>query len=271
MLWMLFTELLYRPIFNILVIFLWIFNGNLGIAIVLLTITIRSLMIKQSLAGNDMQKGMWALQPKLNEIQEKYKDDPKKLSEETMKVFKTDGKGALTGCLMMLIQIPVFIGLYSVIRHMAAATIPQERLYSFFHGFGVRFITSDALQTGVINTHFLGMDLLGTKNIVLTILAAVFTYLQTKLTTLSKPATPNVPGQKVPDMNKMMWPMNIVMVVMIGSFVYSMKTGVGLYIVTTTIFTVAQYAWQYRALLKAEWILRTNKWKGVVVHNPHHK
>jgi len=41
-----------------------------------------------------MQKGMGALQPKLTEIQEKYKDDPKKLSEETMKVFKTDGKGA---------------------------------------------------------------------------------------------------------------------------------------------------------------------------------
>jgi len=91
---MLFTEILYRPIFNILAIFLAIFGGNLGIAIVLLTVTIRLLMVKQTLAGNDMQKGMGALQPKLAEIQEKYKDDPKKLSTETMKVFKTDGKGA---------------------------------------------------------------------------------------------------------------------------------------------------------------------------------
>jgi hypothetical protein len=61
---------------------------------------------------------------------------------------------------MMLIQIPVFIGLYYVIRHMAAATIPQEWLYSFFHSFGARFVEADALTTGVINTHFLGMDLL---------------------------------------------------------------------------------------------------------------
>ena len=91
---MLFTEILYRPIFNLLVIFLAIFGSNLGIAIVLLTVTIRLLTIKQFSAGNDMQKGMGALQPKLQEIQEKYKDDPKKLSEETMKVFKTDGKGA---------------------------------------------------------------------------------------------------------------------------------------------------------------------------------
>lgn len=103
---------------------------------------------------------------------------------------------------MMIIQIPVFIGLYYVIRHMAAADIPQGWLYSFFNSFGARFIESDALTTGVINTKFLGMDLLGTKNIVLTVLAAVFTFLQTKLTTLAKPETPTIPGQKTPDMER---------------------------------------------------------------------
>jgi membrane protein insertase Oxa1/YidC/SpoIIIJ len=55
---MLFSEILYRPIFNILAVFLAVFDGNLGIAIILLTVTIRLLMIKQTLAGNDMQKGM---------------------------------------------------------------------------------------------------------------------------------------------------------------------------------------------------------------------
>jgi YidC/Oxa1 family membrane protein insertase len=271
MLWMLFTEILYRPIFNILAIFLAIFGGNLGIAIILLTVTIRLLMIKQTLAGNDMQKGMGALQPKLNEVQAKYKDDPKKLSEETMKVFKTDGKGAFKWCLMMLIQIPVFIWLYYVIRHMAAATIPPEWLYSFFNSFGARFIESDALSSGVINTHFLGMDLLGTKNIALTIIAWVFTYLQTKLTTIAKPITPEIPGQKTPDMGKMMWFMNIFLVFMIGSFVYSMQTGVGLYIVTTTIFSVAQYAWQYRVLLKVKFAERISRGKWVVIAPHHHK
>jgi len=266
MLWMLFTEILYRPIFNILAVFLSIFGGNLGIAIVLLTVLIRLLMIKTTLAGNDMQKGMGALQPKLTEIQEKYKDDPKKLSEETMKVFKTDGKWAFKGCLMMLIQIPVFIWLYYVIRHMAAATIPQEWLYSFFHSFGARFVDPDVLKNWVINTHFLGMDLLWTKNIALTIIAAIFTYFQTKLTTLAKPETPNVPGQKAPDMGKMMWFMNIFMVFMIGSFVYTMQTGVGLYIATTTIFSVLQYARQYRALLKAKWWERTSRGKGIVIN-----
>ncbi len=260
---LLFAEILYRPIFNLLVVFLAIFGGNLGIAIILLTIVIRLLMIKQTLAGNDMQKGMGALQPKLAEIQEKYKDDPKRVSAETMKVFKSDGKGAFKGCLMMLIQIPVFIGLYRVVRRISMNEIPAEWLYSFFHGFGVQY-----LDPSNINHHFLGMDLLATKNIVLTILAAIFTYLQTKFTTLVKPATPAaVPWQKTPDMGKMMGFMNIFLVFMIASFVYTMNAAVGLYLVTTTLFSVVQYGWQYREILKIErkgWISKGKK--GVVIN-----
>jgi membrane protein insertase Oxa1/YidC/SpoIIIJ len=63
--------------------------------------------------------------------------------------------------------------------------------------------------------------------------------------------------------------MNIFLVFMIASFVYSMKTGVGLYIATTTIFSVCQYGRQYRALLRAERLAWTSKGKGVVI-NPHH-
>ena len=75
-----------------MIVFLAVFGGNLGIAIILLTVIVRLTMIKQTSLGNDMQKGMGDLQPKLTELQEKYKDDPKKLSAETMKVFKTHGK-----------------------------------------------------------------------------------------------------------------------------------------------------------------------------------
>jgi len=58
MLTLLFTEIISRPVFNMLIIFLAIFGGNLGIAIVLVTIIVRLLMIKQTSASNDMQKGM---------------------------------------------------------------------------------------------------------------------------------------------------------------------------------------------------------------------
>jgi membrane protein insertase Oxa1/YidC/SpoIIIJ len=68
-------------------------------------------------------------------------------------------------------------------------------------------------------------------------------------------------------MGKMMWFMNIFLVVMIGSFVYTMNAAVGLYIVTTTIFSVVQYGYQYRALLKAEWKIRIGRGKRGVVIN----
>jgi YidC/Oxa1 family membrane protein insertase len=66
-----------------------------------------------------MSKGMSNIQPKMQEIQEKYKDDPQKLSEETMKLLKKEGSAPLKGCLSMLIQLPIFIGLYFVIRAFA--------------------------------------------------------------------------------------------------------------------------------------------------------
>jgi len=110
------------------------------------------------------------------------------------------------------------------------------------------------------------MDLLGTKNLLLAVIAAIFTFFQTKLTTLAKPATPTIPGQKVPDMGKMMGTMNRFLVIMIAFFVYTMQTWVGLYIVTTTIFSVAQMARQYRVLLKAKRGERTSKGKGIVIN-----
>lgn len=261
---MLFTEILYRPIFNLLVVFLDIFGWNLGIAIILLTLTIRALLIKQSSAWNNMQKWMADLQPKLNEIQEKYKDSPEMLSKETMKVFKQDGKWPLKWCLMLLIQIPVFLWLYYVVRKISANEIPADRLYSFFRGFGNYYLDPENIKTT-----FLGMNLLITQNRTLTIIAAVFTFLQMKLTTLVKPATPaQLPWwQKAPDMNKMMWFMNIFMTFIMGSFVYQTQSAVGLYIVTTTLFSTVQYLIQYKALLLAKRSEFKSKWKGIIINN----
>lgn len=254
------TQLIMRPIFNLLVVFLAIFGWNLWLAVIVLTLVIRFAMIRITSAGNQMQSWMWALQPKLEEIQEKYKDDPKKLSEETMKVFKKEWKWPLKWCLMMFVQLPVFIWLFYTVRKLSEWTIPESWLYSFFYSFGNKYVSGLALDDGSINHHFLGMDLLATKNIVLTAITVVFTYLQMKLTNLVKPQTPAVPwNEKMPDMSKMMWMMTVFMVFMIWTFVYSTYAVIGIYITTTTLFSVAQYAIQYRSLLKAKRLEFRNK------------
>ena len=65
--------------------------------------------------------------------------------------------------------------------------------------------------------------------------------------------------------------MNWFMMFMIGSFVYGTQAGVGLYIMTTTIFSVAQYTIQYRSLLRAKYLEWKTKGQNIVIKAPHHK
>ena len=96
------------------------FNGNYGIAILLLTIVVRTLilplMIKQYKSTQAMQK----LQPELMKIREKYKDDPRRQQEEMMRLYAEHGVNPLAGCLPLLIQMPILIALYNAIYYNGA-------------------------------------------------------------------------------------------------------------------------------------------------------
>ena len=256
------AEFLYRPVFNLLIIFLAIFWWNLWIAIVLLTVCVRLLLIRNAIAWAKMSKGMSNIQPKMQEIQEKYKDDPQRLSEETMKLLKKEGSAPLKGCVSMLIQLPIFIGLYFVIRAFATGTIDTNWLYSFFWSFGNKFL--DAQN---VNSMFLGIDLFEKNNLVLTIVVACLNFLQFWLTSLTQKTqkTQNVAG--MPDMSKMMWTMNIMMTLMMASVVWSIQSWVGLYLATTSLFSVTQYIIQYRVLLKAKFNMLFHKNKPIVIEN----
>ena len=252
-------ELIYRPIYNLLLLLLTLFQGNMGLAVILLTLIVRFALRKTSLAGNQMQDQMNDLSPKMQEVQEKFKDDPTRLQEETMKVLKKHGAGPLKGCLMMLVQIPVFLGLYAVINKFANPNLhflllpsldPLKDLYSFLAP-----LTAYYTDKAHIMTHLFGMDLLVNHNLVLAIIVGVLMYAQMRTTNfVRKPTVPNIPGATVPDMGKMMGFMNTFMAIMLATFVYSTKTGVGLYIFTTTIFSISQFAIQYRGVLKAKFL-----------------
>jgi YidC/Oxa1 family membrane protein insertase len=89
---------------------------NYGIAIILITIFVRlgtaPLMVKQMRS----MKRMGELQPKMRELQEKYPDDRQKQSEEMMKLYRQSGVNPLGGCFPMLLQLPVFVGLYYALQ-----------------------------------------------------------------------------------------------------------------------------------------------------------
>lgn len=255
--------IIYRPIFNLIVILLAIFWGNLGLSIIWLTLIIRFLLLKPSLAASNMQKWMVDMQPRLKEIQEKYKDNPQKLWEETMKLFKTSWNNPLKWCKMLLIQTPVFIWLFYVIKAFAENKEAVENIYSFL----IPFVWNGFNN---INHIFLWIDLFSkawTSWLILAVIAWIFMYLQIKLTSLNKPQTPawwmqSIPWMpKIPDMNKIMWYMNIFMVLMIATFVYTMPHGIWLYIITSWLFTITQYTIQYKELIKVKFkiALSSNK------------
>jgi len=261
----LWAEFLYRPVFNLLIVFLAIFWWNLGIAIVILTILIRLLLLRNSIAWANMSKWMSNIQPKMQELQEKYKEDPQKLSEETMKLLRKEGSAPLKGCISMLIQIPILIWLYRVIIAFSSWTIPGEWLYSFFWWFGNKYLDLSNVQNS-----FLWIDLFSAHNLVLTILVACLNALQFWLTSLTQKAN-NKPtqmpgGMNLPNMSGMMWMMNVMMTVMMAWIVWSLNSWVGLYLATTSLFSVIQYIIQYRVLLKAKWDLLFHKDKPIVVN-----
>jgi YidC/Oxa1 family membrane protein insertase len=91
-------------------------TGNWGVAIILLTIAVRSLLWPLQARSNAQMKKMGKLSPMLKELQEKYKDDQQRFAQEQMKMFREYGVNPLGGCLPLLIQFPIFIAFYTVLQ-----------------------------------------------------------------------------------------------------------------------------------------------------------
>ena len=89
---------------------------NYGVAIILLTILTKALLIPLSKKGTESTAKMSALQPKLQELQTKYKDDPEALNIAMAKLYKEEGINPMGSCWPMLIQFPIFIGLYGLLN-----------------------------------------------------------------------------------------------------------------------------------------------------------
>lgn len=114
-----FFERLFTPITNVLGGILMFFHG-LGLpwwlAIAALTILVRGVLFPLTVKQVKSMRQMQELRPKLQEIQEKHKGDTQKLREEQMKLYQETGVNPVGGCLPLLIQMPIFIGIFYVIR-----------------------------------------------------------------------------------------------------------------------------------------------------------
>ncbi len=91
------------------------FLGNYAVAIVVLTAIVKAVLWPLQNKANKSMRRMSALSPKMQELRDKYKDDPTRMNQEVMKLYKEHGVNPVGGCLPMMIQIPIFFGLFSML------------------------------------------------------------------------------------------------------------------------------------------------------------
>ena len=89
---------------------------NYGVAIILLTVLVKVILFPFTHKSYESTSKMQAVQPKLKELQAKYKDDPQRLNKETAELYKSEGVNPMGGCLPMLFQFPIFIALYGLLN-----------------------------------------------------------------------------------------------------------------------------------------------------------
>jgi YidC/Oxa1 family membrane protein insertase len=108
------------PLEKILKVLLTFFNSlvhNYGVAIILLTLVVKALLFPLTKKGSEATLRMQALAPRIKEIQEKHKDNPQKMNAEMAEFYKKEGYNPLSGCLPMLLQIPIFFAMYNLFNN----------------------------------------------------------------------------------------------------------------------------------------------------------
>lgn len=238
----LWTAIFYQPLYNILIFFISITPGhNLGVGIILLTIVIRTILLIPSQNALKSQRKLQEIQPKLNRIKEKYKDNQEMIAKETMAIWKENKVNPMGSCLPLLIQFPVLIALYYVVQD---GLNPDNAylLYGALQNFNFHLI-----QVNFLNL----IDLTQVNSIVMPLIVGGFQFLQMKLAIAktnkqrAKEAAQNggANKEKKGKMSEMEMTNNMmlyIMPVMIALFTASVPAGVGLYWTVSTLYGIGQ-------------------------------
>jgi YidC/Oxa1 family membrane protein insertase len=221
-----FQTLFYQPILNLLV-FLYNTFGDLGVAIIFLTIIIKLILLPLSIKSIKSQKALQDLQPKIKELKEKHKDDKQGMSMALMALYKENKVNPFSSCLPLLIQLPFLFAIFRVFRD-GFAQDHLDLLYSFVG------------NPEIINVITLGFFDLSERSIVLALLAGGAQFLQGKMMITNKPEI-KTPGSKDENMlaimNKQMLYVMPFITVIIG---LSFPAGLTLYWFLTTLLTALQ-------------------------------
>ncbi|NLW39666.1 MAG: YidC/Oxa1 family membrane protein insertase [Tissierellia bacterium] len=188
-----------------------------GLAIVITTIIFRFLLLPIGIQQSKSTRKMQELQPKIQEIQKKYKNDPQTQQAKMMQLYKENNYNPASSCLILLIQFPIIIAFFSVLRDP------------------VRFVFKDPSIYNAINKGFLWIPNLEQPDPYiwgLPLLAALTTFLQSKIMSLNVESNPQTESTQ-----RMM---NLFLPLMIFWAARSFASGISLYWVVGNLFQIVQ-------------------------------
>jgi YidC/Oxa1 family membrane protein insertase len=193
-------------------------HGSYGVAIILLTITVRLLMFpigrKQALISKKMQE----LQPHLAAIKEKHKDDKERQTKETLELYRAHGFNPAAGCLPALIQLPIFVGLWQALNNSVAL-----RHSTFLY-------IKNLAAPDMLFTFPTDLPVVGKYFNLLPFFVVALMLVQTKL--FSPPA--------VSEEQRMQQKMMKYMMVFMAFMFYRVPSGLGLYFITSSLWSIGE-------------------------------
>lgn len=225
----LFHNVIYLPIHNVLVFLVDVIpGGDLGLAVIFVTLIIKLALMPLSLSAVKTQRMMRVIDPEMKALREKYKEDKETQAREMMALYKKYNVKPFSSILLLFIQIPIVLGLYFVCRSATTTVLDGSLLYGFI---------SIPEQ---FSTLFLGVFSVTSPSIVLAILAGIaqylYSYYAVPVPEKSKKETPDMQeefGRAMALQARYMFP------VLIALFSYS-SGAIALYFIASNLFMVLQ-------------------------------
>jgi YidC/Oxa1 family membrane protein insertase len=220
----LYQQILYRPILNLLIFFYQTIGfHDLGIAIILVTLFIRLILYPFFHTGAKQQMLMQRIQPHIKKIQETHKGDRDQQAKALMELYKEHGVNPFSGILLLIIQIPILLTFYWVIRS-GVGTAQLTGLYSFI------------AAPQHVNTVFLGFINLANPNLILIFAAALAQYLQARLAIYKNPSNTSAPTQAEKIARQMVFVGPIITILVF----YNFPAALSLYWLMSALFSAIQ-------------------------------
>ncbi|MDD2697058.1 MAG: YidC/Oxa1 family membrane protein insertase [Candidatus Pacebacteria bacterium] len=227
-----FNTILYQPLFNALVfLYQYLPGHDFGVAVIVLTLIIRIILYPLMIKSIRSQKVLSDLQPKVQEIQQKYKNDKEKQSKELMALYQKEKINPFGGCLPLLVQLPILFALYRVFWQ-GLQPEAMNMLYGFVH------------NPGTINPAFLGFINLAEPSLIFAILAGITQFFQSKM--LMSQKTNNQDGKTAQFSNVMQKQMLYFFPIFTVFILWRLPSAIGLYWTITALFSI----WQQYVILK---------------------